>query len=221
MALSAHSKGKDDSAYEIARITKAYVDAQSLGGWQEQLERYGAIEGQRMTTDAQTADQQSLDLEQGPPGFRLFHVEIYNWGTLDQKIWSIPAAGRNVLLTGDIGSGKSTVVDALTTLTRTPAPAESYNRAAGSGPRERTERSYILGYWNKEQTAEGGEKAVALRDTSCYSVLLSVFGNERTDKEITLAQAFWISDVGEVKHFYCTAEGRLGIKDDFSVEEGG
>jgi hypothetical protein len=40
-------KGKDDSAFEIARITKAYVDAQSLGGWQEQLERYGAIEGQR------------------------------------------------------------------------------------------------------------------------------------------------------------------------------
>ena len=38
-------------------------------------------------------------------GFRLARLELYNWGTFDQRVWSLDANARNTLLTGDIGSG--------------------------------------------------------------------------------------------------------------------
>ncbi|MEN8168047.1 MAG: ATP-binding protein, partial [Pseudomonadota bacterium] len=49
-------------------------------------------------------------------GFRLQRFELLNWGTFHRHVWRIEPDGRNSLLTGDIGSGKSTLVDALTTL---------------------------------------------------------------------------------------------------------
>ena len=49
-------------------------------------------------------------------GFRLHRLEVFNWGTFDGRVWSLALDGRNHLLTGDIGSGKSTLVDAVTTL---------------------------------------------------------------------------------------------------------
>ena len=67
------------------------------------------------------------------PGCRLQRLEVYNWGTFDQKIWSFELGGRNALLTGDIGSGKSTLVDAVTTLLL-PSNKISYNKAAGGRP---------------------------------------------------------------------------------------
>jgi len=58
-------------------------------------------------------------------------------------VWALNPAGRNALLTGDIGSGKSTLVDAVTTLL-VPAQRVAYNKAAGADARERTLRSYVL-----------------------------------------------------------------------------
>lgn len=64
-------------------------------------------------------------------GYRLDRLEVLNWGTFDKSVWTFELGGANGLLTGDIGSGKSTVVDAITTLllpanriltTRPPAP---------------------------------------------------------------------------------------------------
>ena len=49
-------------------------------------------------------------------GFRLQRFEVFNWGTFHQRVWRMEPGGDSVLLTGDIGSGKSTLVDALTTL---------------------------------------------------------------------------------------------------------
>ena len=46
-------------------------------------------------------------------GFRLQRLEVFNWGTFDARVWTLQAGGRNSLLTGDIGSGKSTLVDVL------------------------------------------------------------------------------------------------------------
>ena len=89
-----------------------------------------------------------IDLEDGLPdrlsGSRLQRLEVFNWGTFDQKVWSFELGGRNALLTGDIGSGKSTLVDAITTLLL-PANKISYNKAAGAETRERDLRSYVQG----------------------------------------------------------------------------
>ncbi|MDQ7002562.1 MAG: ATP-binding protein, partial [Ghiorsea sp.] len=41
-------------------------------------------------------------------GFRLNRLEVLNWGTFDKNVWSFHLDGKNALLTGDIGSGKST-----------------------------------------------------------------------------------------------------------------
>jgi uncharacterized protein YPO0396 len=60
-------------------------------------------------------------------GYRLHRFEVYNWGTFDGRVWAIDPCGENSLLTGDIGSGKSTLVDALTTLL-VPAQRITYNR---------------------------------------------------------------------------------------------
>jgi uncharacterized protein YPO0396 len=67
-------------------------------------------------------------------GYRLHHLEVFNWGTFDKRVWRLTPGGETSLLTGDIGSGKSTLVDALTTLLL-PAHRIAYNKAAGAGAR--------------------------------------------------------------------------------------
>ena len=123
-------------------------------------------------------------------GFRLQRLEVYNWGTFDSKVWVLPVEGRNALLTGDIGSGKSTLVDAVTTLL-VPAHRVAYNKAAGADARERSLRSYVLGHYKSERSDAGGNaRPVALRDASHYSVILGVFHNSGFDQTVTLAQVF-------------------------------
>ena len=104
------------------------------------------------------------------PGCRLQRLEVYNWGTFDRKIWSFELAGRNALLTGDIGSGKSTLVDAVTTLLL-PANKISYNKAAGAETRERDLRSYVQGHYKSERNeTTGASRPVGLRDDRQFSV---------------------------------------------------
>ena len=47
------------------------------------------------------------------PGYRLHHLEVLNWGTFHEKIWRFVPGCETSLLTGDIGSGKSTILAAL------------------------------------------------------------------------------------------------------------
>jgi uncharacterized protein YPO0396 len=121
-------------------------------------------------------------------------LEVLNWGTFDQRVWRYELDGRNGLLTGDIGSGKSTLVDAVTTLL-VPAQRVAYNKAAGADARERSLRSYVLGHYKSERNeVTGSARPVALRDASSYSVILAVFRNEGYDQAVTLAQVFWLKD---------------------------
>ncbi|OIO67390.1 MAG: ATP-dependent exonuclease SbcCD, C subunit-like protein [Zetaproteobacteria bacterium CG_4_9_14_3_um_filter_49_83] len=149
-------------------------------------------------------------------GFRLKRLEVFNWGTFDGKVWPFELGGKNGLLTGDIGSGKSTLVDAVTTLL-VPAHRVAYNKAAGAAAKERDLRSYVLGYYKSEQSESvGTAKPVALRDHSCYSVILGVFYNEGYDQTVTLAQVFWFRQPqGQPERFYVVADREMSIKDDF------
>ncbi|NTV61536.1 MAG: ATP-dependent exonuclease SbcCD, C subunit-like protein [Chlorobiaceae bacterium] len=151
-------------------------------------------------------------------GFRLHRLEVFNWGTFDGRIWTLRLDGRNSLLTGDIGSGKSTLVDAVTTLL-VPSQRIAYNKAAGADTRERSLRSYVLGFYKSErqESLGGGAKPVALRDTNAYSVILGVFHNEGYDKTVTLAQVFWLKDPsGQPARLYAAAEHDLSIASGFS-----
>lgn len=150
-------------------------------------------------------------------GFRLHSLEVFNWGTFDGRVWTLNPNGRNALLTGDIGSGKSTLVDAVTTLL-VPAHRIAYNKAAGAENKERTLRSYVLGHYKSERNEAGGTaKPVALRDHNSYSVILGVFHNAGYDQTVTLAQVFWMKDAqSQPARFFVCAERALSIATDFA-----
>ncbi|NLD98904.1 MAG: ATP-dependent exonuclease SbcCD, C subunit-like protein, partial [Fibrobacter sp.] len=150
-------------------------------------------------------------------GFRLERVEVYNWGTFHEKVWSLTPGGKNALLTGDIGSGKSTLVDAITTLL-VPANRISYNKAAGAESKERSLRSYVQGYYKSERTEGGsGARPVPLRDQNSYSVILGVFVNTGYLQTVTLAQVFWIKELqGQPNRFFIVADGELNIAEHFA-----
>ena len=152
------------------------------------------------------------------PGCRLQRLEVFNWGTFDQKVWSFELGGRNALLTGDIGSGKSTLVDAITTLLL-PANKISYNKAAGAETRERDLRSYVQGHYKSERNeTTGASRPIGLRDTRHFSVILGVFASTDYATTVTLAQVFRSRDVGQGQpdRFFVVADTDLSIAKEFS-----
>lgn len=166
-------------------------------------------------------DPQSLGLDFAADdtlsGFRLQRLEVFNWGTFDKRVWTLQLDGQNGLLTGDIGSGKSTLVDAITTLL-VPAHRIAYNKAAGADSKERTLRSYVLGNYKSERSeVTGASKPVSLRDHNSYSVILGVFHNAGYDQTVSLAQVFWMKDSqGQPARFFLGAERALSIASDFA-----
>jgi len=150
-------------------------------------------------------------------GFRLRRLEVFNWGTFDGRVWALDPDGKNTLLTGDIGSGKSTLVDAVTTLL-VPAHRIAYNKAAGADSKERSLRSYVLGHYKSERNeVSGTARPVALRDHNSYSVVLGVFHNTGYDQTVTLAQVFWMKDLqAQPARFLVCAERPLSIAADFA-----
>ena len=160
-----------------------------------------------------------LDIEGGEArsGFRLHRFEVLNWGTFDKRVWSMPPGGHNSLLTGDIGSGKSTMVDGLTTLL-TPPQKITFNKAAGAEARERSLRSYVRGYFKSEKDSDTlAAKSVALRDANSYSVLLAYFHNEGYGKSVTLAEVLWSRDNKSTpERFYVAATVPLSVSEAFS-----
>jgi len=150
-------------------------------------------------------------------GFRLQRLEVFNWGTFDGRIWTLRPGGKNCLLTGDIGSGKSTLVDAVTTLL-VPSHRVAYNKAAGADNRERSLRSYVLGYYKSErQESLGSARPVALRNFNSYSVILGVFYNAGYNKTVTLAQVFWMKEANaQPVRLHAACERDLSIAVDFS-----
>ncbi|MFC9351585.1 ATP-binding protein [Arthrobacter sp. NPDC057013] len=152
-----------------------------------------------------------------PPGFRLHRLELLNWGTFHQGVRTFRLDGANSLLTGDIGSGKSTVVDAITTLLL-PANKIEYNKAAGAQKKERSLMSYVRGF-HKSTRSTGGEysRPVALRSTGALTVVLAVFHNAVLGKSITLAITLWATqEAGQPSRFYSLAEADQSIAADFS-----
>ena len=152
-----------------------------------------------------------------PPGFRLQRLELLNWGTFHEGVRSFRLDGANSLLTGDIGSGKSTVVDAITTLLL-PANRIDYNKAAGAQKKERTLMSYVRGF-HKSTRSTGGEysRPVALRKTGTLTVVLGVFHNAQLNKSVTLAITLWATqEAGQPSRFYSLAETDQSIANDFS-----
>ena len=149
-------------------------------------------------------------------GFRLHQFEVLNWGTFDRNVWQIDPKGENALLTGDIGSGKSTLVDAMTTLL-VPAHHIIYNQAAGAERRERNLLSYVKGYYkNERDETRSAARAVSLRGDDSYSVILGLFRDEDTGQDVSLAQVFRAKgEQAPLDRFFVVADHPLTITRDF------
>jgi len=163
------------------------------------------------------ADLLDFNAPNGRAGFRLHRFEVYNWGTFHQRAWHLELQGESGLLTGDIGSGKSTLVDGLVTLF-VPPQKLAYNKAAGAEARERSLRSYVRGQYKSERGEGGqGSKPVFLRDAPTYSVLLAHFHNEGYGQDVTLVQVMWMREPeGQPARLYVVADGKLSIAEHFS-----
>lgn len=151
-------------------------------------------------------------------GYRLHYAEVYNWGTFDDHAWRFTPGTDTALLTGDIGSGKSTIVDALTTLL-VPSHKAAYNKAAGADAKERTLRSYVEGHYKSERNESTGKsRPKGLRENKrAYSVILGVFRNHGHDETVTLAQVFQQRETtGQPYRFFLTATKELSIATDFA-----
>ena len=152
----------------------------------------------------------------GTAGYRLNYMEIYNWGTFNNRIYRIAPDGNNSLLTGVNASGKSTLIDALLTLLVPSKKDRFYNQSSGNERKgDRTEETYVLGnYGNIQAEGESATKTQQLRDKRTYSVLLASFANNH-NHVVTLFQVRWFVN-GELKCSYGYSSKLLTIKTDFS-----
>ncbi|HBD94510.1 MAG TPA: ATP-dependent exonuclease SbcCD, C subunit-like protein, partial [Spirochaetia bacterium] len=156
----------------------------------------------------------NFDNDNSLTGFRLKTFELLNWGTFN-TITKIEPDSANSLLTGNVGSGKSTVVDAITTLL-VPHNKIIYNRAAGAEWKERTIYSYVRGEYRTEKTGrEQSAKPVYLRDDTHYTVILGHFYNSGYLETVTLAQVFYIRG-GSIEKFFVVSRNKLTIKEHFT-----
>lgn len=152
----------------------------------------------------------------GTAGFRLSYLEIFNWGTFNNRVYRIAPQGNNSLLTGANASGKSTLIDALLTLLVPAKKDRFYNLSSGNERKgDRTEETYVLGnYGNIQAEGESASKMQQLRDKNTYSVILASFANNHQNV-VTLFQVRWFVN-GELKCSYGYSSKLLNIKDDFS-----
>lgn len=149
-------------------------------------------------------------------GYRLQYLEVLNWGTFNKVRWQIQPNGHNALLTGDIGSGKSTLVDALTCLL-VPHNKIVFNKAAGAEGKERNLLSYVRGEFKKEkeEITKTAKKVYLRPDDNTYTVIIGNFHNHGYDEHICLAQFFWIGKEGKVEKLLIISTKPLNIKDNF------
>ncbi|MDR2980681.1 MAG: hypothetical protein LBV12_00370 [Puniceicoccales bacterium] len=151
-------------------------------------------------------------------GFRLHQLTVYNWGTFHGKPYSLSPEGLTAILTGDNGTGKSTLADALLTLL-VPNKKRNYNQAGQTQKRsERDERDYVMGaYSEKHDAADGiGKKQFLRKGTGHYTVLLATFHNTTLNSWVTLAQVLWIKSTGGVDKVYIAEPRRLTIENEFN-----
>ncbi len=154
-------------------------------------------------------------IDESITGFRLFKLEVLNWGTFNHNVWKIEPNSANSLLTGDIGSGKSTLVDAITTLL-VPHQKITYNKAAGAEGKERSILTYIRGeYKNEKDALTNASKSVYIRDEDSYSVILGHFQNKGYGQDVCLAQVFWLKN-GKPEKFFIVSTCELSVKENFT-----
>ena len=147
-------------------------------------------------------------------GFHLEFFQLLNWGVFDKKVYTLNCDNKSALLTGINGSGKTTIVDALTTLL-VPNTLRFYNQSSGDGrKRDRTENSYVLGAYGNVQTEDsaGSNTQYLRKRDEVISVLNGCFYDQSKNKHVTLLQVRYFSGT-ELQRVFAITEQRLSLDD--------
>ncbi|MDZ5515760.1 ATP-binding protein [Vibrio fluvialis] len=149
--------------------------------------------------------------------FYLDKFQIYNWGTFS-GYHSFNISKLGTVITGQSGSGKSTILDANSALL-VPSIKRRYNLASTNDGKKRSDRNdvtYMLGAWSKKSDNNNQEKTQFLRTAPNYSVLAQTYksGDGRT---VTICQLIYLNKKSmaqdDIKRIY------LIINRDFSIKE--
>lgn len=149
-------------------------------------------------------------------GFKLDYMEVWNWGTFNDKVYRMNPHGNNSLLTGANASGKSTLIDALLALIVPLQNKRFYNQSSGAEKKgNRTDITYFFGNYGQQQEGEAGATSLKLRDKSARSVLLATFNNS-DGRVVTLFQVRYYSGE-ELRTVYGMAHKHLTISQNFAA----
>ena len=149
-------------------------------------------------------------------GFKLDYMEVWNWGTFNDKVYRMTPHGNNSLLTGANASGKSTLIDALLALLVPLQNKRFYNQSSGTEKKgNRTDITYFFGNYGQQQEGESGASSLKLRDKSARSVLLATFNNS-DGRVVTLFQVRYYSGE-ELRTVYGMAHNHLTISQNFAT----
>lgn len=149
-------------------------------------------------------------------GFKLDYMEVWNWGTFNDKVYRMNPHGNNSLLTGANASGKSTLIDALLALLVPLQNKRFYNQSSGAEKKgNRTDITYFFGNYGQQQEGESGASSLKLRDKSARSVLLATFNNS-DGRVVTLFQIRYYSGE-ELRTVYGMAHKHLTISQNFAT----
>ena len=149
-------------------------------------------------------------------GFKLDYMEVWNWGTFNDKVYRMNPHGNNSLLTGANASGKSTLIDALLALLVPQQRKRFYNQSSGTEKKgNRTDITYFFGNYGQQQEGEAGATSLKLRDKSARSVLLATFNNS-DGRVVTLFQVRYYSGE-ELRTVYGMAHKHLTISQNFAT----
>ena len=130
-----------------------------------------------------------------PGQWRLTHVQISNWGTF-HGTHDLAISSKGFFLTGGPGTGKSTLLDAISALLTPPRTLQFNAAASDAGPQRskyrRTVASYVRGAWAMHYDQATGEfSQEVLREKTTLSVLTLRYGDGRGGtREDSALQAF-------------------------------
>ncbi|MGN0916147.1 MAG: ATP-binding protein, partial [Succinivibrio sp.] len=144
---------------------------------------------------------------------RLKEITVYNWGSFN-GLHTLHIDSEGTLITGDNGSGKSTIIDGLMTLIR-PAGKVSYNIAAAQEQKkDRTLVSYMRGSYGTTVTDEG-QISRNLRSNSVVTVLKSLYEFDISHQKVVLLGVFYINGdsnaLSDVKRIYAVANSDIDV----------
>lgn len=127
--------------------------------------------------------------------FHLSRLQVINWGVFD-GYHSIPFSEGGALIAGASGSGKSSLLDAISLgflpFNRRNFNASGDNSAAGSSAGRRTVDKYVRGAWGQRSDA-GASKVMYLRGDGTAWAAVAVTYTSNTGRTITGLVLKWLT----------------------------